>query len=376
MTKAENEFQPDYISPPGDLLFEILESLGMTQAELASRMGRPKKTINEIIQGKTAITPDTALQLERSLGTPASFWLSRESQYQEALARIQDTEQLQLQEARIDEFPLREMCRRNWIPQRGNKTDQLREILSFFGVAGTKQFEAVWNDALNSTRYRQSAARPANWAAVAAWLRKGEIDAQAIDCQPHNAETFRHVLMVARSLTTSPIEDSWPQVVKQCAEAGVAAVIVPELPDTRLSGASRWISPRKAILQLSIRYRKDDQFWFSFFHEAGHLLLHNKSTLFLRIDDGRPDIGQEEEEANRFAADFLIPRTDLNRFLVKRPTSKPFSKTEVIAFAQELGVAPGIVVGRLQHDRRLPQKNLNGLKLTLQWDEFGQVMTR
>lgn len=375
MTKTQNEFQPDYISPPGDTLQEVLESLGMTQAELAVRMGRPKKTINEIIQGKAIITPETALQLELSLGAPASFWLNREQQYREALARIQQEEQLQAQEAWVDDYPVEEMCRKGWIPKRATKVEQMRELLSFFGTATASQCDEIWKSTLPTTSFRQSTVKPANWAAVAAWLRKGELEAQLIDCQPYNEQAFREVLSIARTSTTGILEDVWEPIVDQCAEAGVAAIVVPELPDTRLSGASRWISPRKAIMQLSIRYKSDDQFWFSFFHEAGHFLLHNKTTLFLRLDEDRRNMGQQEEEANRFAADFLIPRTDLSRFLAKRRAGNHFSKAEIIRFAQELGIAPGIVVGRLQHDRYLSQRNLNGLKRTLRWNELGQITT-
>ena len=78
---GQNQYMPDNVSPPGDTLLETIETLGISQSELAERMGRPKKTINEIIKGKTAVTPDTALQLERVLGVPASFWNNRVRQY-------------------------------------------------------------------------------------------------------------------------------------------------------------------------------------------------------------------------------------------------------------------------------------------------------
>lgn len=339
-------------------------------------MGRPKKTINEIVQGKTAITPETALQLELILGIPASFWLNREQQYKETLARIEQEGQLQAQETWLDDLPVREMCQKNWIPSCGSKTEQLRETLKFFAVATPTQLVQIWDEHFATATFRQSTARPANWAAVAAWLRKGEIEAQAIDCQPFEEKAFQQALSVARTYTPKPLEVAWKQVVELCAGVGVATVIVPELPKTRLSGASRWLSPKKAILQLSIRYKLDDQFWFSFFHEAGHLLLHNKSKLFLEIDDNRSEIVQQEEEANRFAADTLIPPEELRQLLGRRGVGGSFRKDVVLAFAQELGIAPGIVVGRLQHDGYLPRKNLNGLKRTLQWDEFGQVITR
>lgn len=71
---TSNQYVPDYLVSPGEILAEYLEAYGMTQTELADRTGLTKKTINEIIRGKSPITPETALKLERSLGRPAHFW--------------------------------------------------------------------------------------------------------------------------------------------------------------------------------------------------------------------------------------------------------------------------------------------------------------
>lgn len=137
----ENQFRPDYVSIPGETLLETFETIGMSQAELVQRMGRLKKTINEIIQGKTAITAETALQLEMVLGVPASFWLNREQQYQEARARIEEEEQLEKKTGWLDEaeIPVKLMCQWGWITQKTRKIDQLREVLRFFGVASVTQ---------------------------------------------------------------------------------------------------------------------------------------------------------------------------------------------------------------------------------------------
>jgi len=91
---GRNEYRPDIVSAPGETLLEMLEERSMTQAELAARTGRPEKTINEIVKGKAAITPDTALQFERVFGTPATFWLDRERLYQEYMARRREAERL------------------------------------------------------------------------------------------------------------------------------------------------------------------------------------------------------------------------------------------------------------------------------------------
>ena len=372
MTKIENEFRPDYAIPPGETLLEVLESIGMTQAELARRTGRPKKTINEIIQGKTTITPETALQLELTLRIPASFWNNREQQYQETLARLDEEEQLEEQVHWLEDeqIPVDEMCQRGWIEFQPDRVDLLREVLRFFGLASIYQFETYWH--AFEVVFRRSAVRPANWGAVAAWLRKGEIEAQAIDCLPYDAATFRRILPDIRILTRQKVEEVLPDIMKACAAVGIAVVVIPALTNTAVSGATRWLTPEKALLQLSLRYRSDDNFWFSFFHESGHILLHGKKKVFLEPDKLSNDVSELEEEANNFARNLLIPPNAWNDFLIQVGNKYP-SRKKVIAFANDLGIAPSIVVGRLHHDRVMPPSHLNDLRWRLEMDEIGHI---
>src|SRR4051812_8301938 len=131
-TMAENQYLPDEVSPPGETLLEVLEERGISQAELAERTGRPRKTINEIVKAKSAITPETALQLERVLGVPAHFWNSRESAYREFIARRDEHLRLEAQLYWVDRFPVREMIKRGFIPdRRPNKIALLEALLDF-----------------------------------------------------------------------------------------------------------------------------------------------------------------------------------------------------------------------------------------------------
>ncbi len=178
-------FRPDYAIPPGVTLLETLEAIGMTQAELADRMGRPKKTINEIIAGKTAVIPETALQLERVLGTPASFWNNLERNYQEARARIQEENRLGAEVSWITNFPIKGMIKKGWLAKEESPIKQFRALLNYFGVAGIKEWNSVWDHKHPQAAYRKSSAFQKNPAAVAAWLRKGEIEARKITCSPY-----------------------------------------------------------------------------------------------------------------------------------------------------------------------------------------------
>ena len=190
-----NHYKPDYVTPPGETLLETIEAFDMSQAELARRTGRSKKTINEIIQGKAAITPDTAIQFERVLGVPANFWLRMEQQYREALARLQDKETLEAQLPWLEQIPLTKMIQLGWVEKQANPLDQLREVLRFYAVASVEQYNAVWDYTFETVSSSFSPTfKESDKAALVAWLRQGEIVAQQIHCAPYDKATFQQTL--------------------------------------------------------------------------------------------------------------------------------------------------------------------------------------
>ena len=353
------EYMPDVVSPPGETLLEMLEERGMSQSELAERTGRPIKTISEIINGKTAITTETALQFEKVLGVPARFWINRERNYQEWKAREAEREEFEHHISWMKNFPIREMVKLGWINKFDDAITQMIEVLRFFGIASPDQWTTVWEG--TAVNYRRSPAYAADPYIASVWLRQGEIEAQDIYCDPYDSNKFREALTEIRSLTTRNPEEFVPAITQLCAKAGVAVVFIHELPRLRTSGATRWLTSSKALIQLSLLYKRDDQLWFTFFHEAGHILKHGKKDVFL---EGAGIEDEKEEEANRFGADVLIPPSEYRKFT---PSGNHFSEADVIQFARQIGIAPGIVVGRLQHDGYLPRTHLNHLKRPLAW---------
>lgn len=359
----QNQYLPDHVSPPGETLLEKLEELNMTQAELSQRMGRHKKTVNEIVQGKAPITPLTALQLETVLGVPASFWNNRELHYRQHLAEKEQLERLKSYVPWSNTFPVKDMERKGWIKPRSDPIQQVSELLSFFGVSSPAQWEAVWKP--RWVAFRKTRAHIVDEGAVSAWLRQGEIEAHRIHCQPYSVGAFLEALTSIRQLTTEPPEVFQPRVIALCAAVGVAVVFVPQLPGSRASGATRWLDPDKAMIQLSLRYKTADQLWFTFFHEAGHIVLHGKRQVFLEEHD-EDDV--QNQEADVFATNRLIPPAELERFLARVEPGR-IAKKAILEFAAEIGIAPGIVVGRLQHDGHLPHSHCNQLKQRLRWVE-------
>ena len=364
--EIQNKYVPDFVSPPGETLQETLEAIGMSQAELAERTGRPKKTINEIVKGKASISPDTALKLERALGIPASFWNNRERDYRESLARFSEQTRLQEQVSWLQKLPIRAMVSLGWIKKDKDNVQQLLEVLNFFGVASPNELQNFWDRRVVNFRMSPNI-EGKHWAALA-WLRQGEIEAKKFRCASYDPKVFRDSLQLIRSLTRENPEVFQSQMISLCAQSGVVLVFVKEIPGIRVSGAARWLTSAKAMIQLNLRYKTDDHLWFTFFHEAGHILKHDKRLTFIEeLNDSKIHSGRLrddlEKEANKFASNFLIPMVNYQKLLRK----KTISKEDIKQFAEEIGIAPGIVVGRLQHDGHLPYSHCNDLKRKFDW---------
>lgn len=351
------------VTPPGSTLLETIEAIGMTQAELARRMGRPVKTVNEIINGKASITPDTALQLERVLSVPAHFWRRLEESYQQYLLALKDDAQLNDQQDWLKQIPFSELVKRGWVKDGGTAIDRVRAALEFFGVASAEAWSQVWNS--SDALYRRSPAFAADLGAMAAWLRKGEIEARAVLCERYRKPRFESALKQMRSLTVGEPAAVIGQVQQLCASAGVALVLIAELPGCRASGAARWLSRHKAVIQLSLRHRTNDHLWFTLFHEAGHLVVTSEEKAFVDEPSSLSSTDPAEAQANEFAADLLIPGKEYEHFVCDLATRRP-SASLICDFAQSVGTHPGIVVGRLQHDGLVPYRStLNRLKCTV-----------
>lgn len=361
---APAPYQPDVAVPPGETIRDMLRDMGMTQAELAVRMNRPANKVNEIIQGKRQITVETALELELTLGLPANFWINLEKNYQLAKARIAEESRLAEETVALKKFPVREMCKLGWIQRLSDIRLQVRELLGFFGIARFAQLQEL--ESIAPAWRKAQKKQPCSYA-LAAWLRKGVLKASKVETDRFDAALLKKSLPKIKAILLQ--DDFEHDLVAAFAKTGIAVVFVPHLPKSYVNGAAYWLH-EKAVIQLSLRNAWADIILFSLFHEVGHILLHGKTDkAFLdekfREGDFATDDPKKEREANDFAANTLIPPQEYAKFL-----SCDFRRPGVVkAFAQRIGVMPGVVVGRLHHDGKLHHSQLLDIRAKMEWSE-------
>lgn len=365
--------QPHSVPHPGETVLEYLDFNGWSQRDLARRSGLTPKTISEICNGKTPITPPTALAFEKVFQRPAHLWLNLQRQFDEAEARRRELANSPQWNEWVRNFPLSEMKRLKFsLPEGHSDADVL---LNYFGVSSPESWDSVWK--ASAVVYRQTRKLRIREETIAAWVREAELVARDVAVTDFDQDRLFSSLNELRHLTRKPADAIMEPIQRICADAGVAVVLVPELPNTGISGCVRWLTDKKALVGLTLRYKTDDQLWFTLFHEIGHVLLHRNKRSFV-VDNAAEDLSDRvidpemqkyETEASRFAADTLIPPQALSAFI----RQKAFTNESIHDFSETVGVGPGIVVGRLQHEGLLARHQGNALKQKL---DFGFVDKR
>ena len=284
--------------------------------------------------------------------------MSRDLQYRDDAAKLDEVNQEWLAQ-----LPVGDMIRFGWLSPAPHPSAELRECLRFFGVNSVREWNLTYSGIQQKIAFRTSPSYDSRPSSVAAWLRQGEIQGRIHACAPWNVAGFRESLPHIRALTRTTDPGAFlPRLQELCAKNGVAVSVVRAPSGCRASGATRFLPSGHALLLLSVRYLTDDHFWFTFFHEAGHLVLHERDEIFLEGTDA--PVNSKETEANAFAAEMLVPPESQAALL-----ALPLNSRAVVRFARGLGVSPGIVVGQLQHHGRLPHSHLNGLKRRYRWPD-------
>lgn len=345
---------------------DLLEEKGWTKSEFAKRLGCSSKHVSQLLSGTVTLTKELAVSLSSVLGGTAAFWLEREARYRETLMQQETFDRLEGDASLLDELPLPWLIREGCVKKYSHRGQQLSAVFSYFGVANVDSYRECYGQ--HGALFRTSAAFGKEPGAVAAWIRRSELAAERVQTGPWNAAGFKRRLVDLRSLTLEPDPGTFiPALTEACAAHGVAVVFVPTPPKCPASGMTLW-RKGKALLVLSLRHKANDHLWFTFFHEAGHLLLHGKKAVFLEGLEGLDE--EKEREADEFARDLLIPPKH------RHELAGLHSAGEIRHFADEIGIHPGIVVGRMQKEGIIGWGSLNNLKQRYDWGTDGSVLAR
>ncbi len=351
---------------PGEILQDELEARGWTQADLAQIVDRPVQVINEIIAGKKAITAETAIALGEALGTTAEYWLKLDALFRLDLVQRRQPrpEEDIARRARLyGVVPVKELLKRRWLQVSDPRDpEQLeRAVCRFLGVASL--------DAEPKLAYaaRRGHADAPPSAALRAWVCHVRNVASHEKVAPFSGVRLKE--RVAGLPRLSQTDEGPARVREQLAAMGIRFVTADHLPNTRVDGAAFWLDRKSPVVALSLRYDRVDWFWFTLMHELAHISLgHCQEKTW--IDDAL--VGRDAEpadaknrveaEADSLASEWLVPAERLRAFV---GSTKPFfSRARVLAFAGSIGVHPGIVVGRLQHEGLVP------------WTHFRNILGR
>ena len=344
-----NQFFPQVVFHPGETLEEKLQEMGMGPKEFGIRTGKPEKTIFAIIKGESSITADMAVLFESVTKIPAHFWMNSQRAYDEYIAREKRKEMISLANAWAKQFPLNEMIKKTWIPACKTMEEKTIELLSFFGFSTPEAWTNYYMKQELKVAFSISLAHTNEPYAISAWLRKGELQALEVPSMAYSEKTFKELLPAIKSLMAHQPADFLLQLQTICANAGVKVVYTPCLPKAPINGSTRWLNDTP-LIQLSGRYKRNDNFWFSFFHEAGHILLHGKKDIFLENIEYPEKRNEKELEADSFAIKWTLTEAEEKEIIA----SASLNASIVKKFAVKFNTHPAIIIGRLQHKKLIP----------------------
>ncbi len=335
---------PAEVFPPGEFIRDEIEARGWTQTDLAEVLGRPFRLVNEILSGKRAITPETARGLGEAFGTGPELWVNLEAVYRLSLAEPVDPAVAKRSKL-YSKAPIKDMVRRGWLVETEDVDDLERQVLDFFEVKSIDDTPSLVAAARKSTTY--DATLPSQWA----WLYRAKQLASGLDVKPFENAALLEALPRIQLLPGT--SGGAAKVAKRLAALGIRLVVVEHLPKTKIDGAAFWLDSegRSPVVALSLRFDRNDAFWFILWHEIRHILNGDGLSVDdeLVVDAGpaaRPAVDEIERLADAFASEFLIPAGKLDDFV--RATRPRYSKARINQLANAIHVHPGIILGQLQ----------------------------
>lgn len=343
--------------PPGNTIIEQLEIWGISRKEFALRMDYSEKHMIDILKGKSEITVEIANRLENVLNIPANFWLGLEQNYRLSLKKKEEEDKFEKDEEVLSKISYKDLARQDWVQATRNKIDQIRNLKSFFGVAKLQKIIQTENIAFRiSSKYENSSY------SIAAWLRKGQIDIREKIDYPEFDKT-KIITEIIPEIKRNVINETDIFTINKLLskifkKAGIYFTITTNISKASINGAVTWINKRP-LIQMSLKGKYADIFWFTLFHELGHVFYeHSKKEVILDLSNESTASEEIEKQADNFAIKYLYPK----EFSLLE-NKGGVSKRDIIEFAKKNRLPAGIILGRLMHDKIIDWSQFSELRV-------------
>lgn len=358
-------FEPNWASPPGDTISRLAAASNVPTHELAERIGFEEDLFVGIMEGRVRICNEIADALSAELGAPRKFWIARYRQFISDKARLSSMASDTSLSTWSQSFPVRTLRELGWLPKGARGKELSEDILQFFGCESIDSWNERYSAGIGQVAFRTSFAFEADEMATLAWLRVGEVQCEELPLSRFSASDFKKHLPELKKLSAyKRPEVFFPKLQQKCAEHGVGLVSSKAPKGCRASGASWTNAKGNPVILLSFRYLSEDHFWFTFFHEVAHVVLHGTDHISVDGADPSPLGGSHyEDEADSFAEAALVPSDVRGDLLNAVPT-----RAHARRIARKVGITPGIIVGQLQKAGVLKPHQFNDLKRRYKWN--------
>jgi len=347
----------EFIVPTGKIIKEYLDENNINQKELCARIGMSEKHISNLLNGNSRLTEEFALKLEKVLvGIPASYWLNYEIKYREMLAR--DAEVFKLNQCSIDDVAKKFRFKEVFAGLGLTLIEQAIAMLKLLKISDFANFDATYSNL--AVEFMEDGGEKET---IVVWLNlcESEIEIQNVDIDGiayESKEVEKSLEKFKKIANNTNVELSINSCRKLCNKLGIYLVLCEAITNSKVRGALTTYKGHPTIY-LSRRYKSHDNIWFAFIHEIAHLLKHyNKKDIIISYEDTECSTNSKELEANKYARDFFINPREYEEFV----SLNQFTAESIKRFAKKENVLPGIVVARLQHDKKVGYEKFSYLK--------------
>ena len=325
---------------PGYYIKEIVEESGLTQEDFAKRLDTTPKNLSLLIRGEQNLSIDIAMKLSRMTGTSVSYWLNLQNAYDALIAEFKSKEEL-AQERKIfsylDYKYFREYFNLPDLPRK--KDEQIVQVRNFLNVSTLTVFKKP--DMAVSFRSATGEMSEANIIKANIMVQIATNIALETEAPKFDKSLFEEAVRYALTLTKDH-STFYPLIKEAFCKVGVIFVILPNISGSKINGATKKVG-NNIMLLVNDRRLNSDTFWFTLFHEIGHIMNGDYGISF------DSESGEQEEIADKYAEDMLIPCDQYQQFIAENR----FDIQSIRRFAKRIDRDPGIVLGRLMNDGKV-----------------------